>query len=191
MNVREKLEKFYELRDEILVYGRTLGKLDFDMQCNAPADGLERAGKDMAILGKRYFELEHSEEYVTLLCELYEEREALELTEKVCIERYYDEYEKKKNFTPEFAYELDSASHEAFAKWINAKEKADFSLYRDCMEKLIVLSRKAIELRDKRGDTIYDDCLSDYEKGGSIDQKYSRCGKHHCHQRIQFHQRYR
>ena len=39
--------------DEVEVYGRAIGKVDFDMQCVAPPEGLEQAGEDEAVLGKR------------------------------------------------------------------------------------------------------------------------------------------
>ena len=51
MTNTEKTERLYALLDEIEAYGRTLGKLNFDMQCCAPEDGMEQAGKDMAIVG--------------------------------------------------------------------------------------------------------------------------------------------
>ena len=51
MTNTEKTERLYALLDEIEAYGRTLGKLNFDMQCCAPEDGMEQAGKDMALVG--------------------------------------------------------------------------------------------------------------------------------------------
>ena len=45
--------------DEVEVYGRAIGKVDFDMQCVAPPEGRERAGMDEAVLGKRIHALLH------------------------------------------------------------------------------------------------------------------------------------
>ena len=170
MTNKEKLQKLYAVLDEAEIYARTLGKLNFDMQCCAPEEGMDRAGKDIAALGQKYFELTHSPEFTSLLCELHEDAEGLSDLEKASVERYFEDYEKTKNFTPEFAYELSAAENEAFAKWLTAKEQKDFSMYRDSMAKLIELSRKAVSLRDKKEGTTYDALLSDYEKGGSIAQ---------------------
>ena len=43
MTNTEKTERLYALLDEIEAYGRTLGKLNFDMQCCAPPEGMDRA----------------------------------------------------------------------------------------------------------------------------------------------------
>ena len=51
MTNQQKLKKLYALLDEIEAYGRCLGKVNFDMECCAPEEGIEKAGEDMAILG--------------------------------------------------------------------------------------------------------------------------------------------
>ena len=70
MTNRQKLKKLFARLDEIDAYGRSLGKLNFDMSCCAPEEGLELAGEDMALLGKQYFKLTHSKGYEKLLREL-------------------------------------------------------------------------------------------------------------------------
>ena len=50
------LEKWNELSDrlsELEAYFRVIGKVNFDMECCAPPEGMERAGEDMAVLGKQ------------------------------------------------------------------------------------------------------------------------------------------
>ena len=48
MTNKEKIAKLYEFLDEADVYGRAIGKIDFDMQTVAPEEGLDRAGEDEA-----------------------------------------------------------------------------------------------------------------------------------------------
>ena len=59
MTNQQKLKKLFERLDEIEAYGRSIGKLSFDMECCAPEEGLELAGEDMAILGKRIHSSRH------------------------------------------------------------------------------------------------------------------------------------
>ena len=59
--------------DEAEVYGRAIGKVDFDLQCVAPPEGRERAGMDEAVLGKRIHALLHSKRYEKLVCSLFED----------------------------------------------------------------------------------------------------------------------
>ncbi len=72
MTDRETCRLLFEKLDEIEAYRRCIGKVQFDMECCAPQEGLERAGEDMAILGKRVFALTHDPEYVGLLTALHE-----------------------------------------------------------------------------------------------------------------------
>ena len=44
MTNQQKFDRLRKLLDEASVYARAVGKLDFDMQCCAPKDGMEQAG---------------------------------------------------------------------------------------------------------------------------------------------------
>ena len=90
MTNTEKLNKLFEILNEAKAYRRSIGKLEFDLQCCAPSDGMEQAGEDMAILGKKYFELTHSDEYAKLLGELYENPQGLTPVQKRAVECLFD-----------------------------------------------------------------------------------------------------
>lgn len=170
MTDREKCKLLFEKLDEIEAYGRCIGKVQFDMECCAPEEGLERAGEDMAILGKRVFALTHDPEYVGLLTELHENHEGLTPVQSSAVEHLWEDYAKAKNFTPEFAYRRDLTAKKAYGDWLKAKQAKDFSLYRDSMAALIDNTRQAVALRDEKKATVYDTLLDDFEKGGSIAQ---------------------
>ena len=59
MTNSEKLKELFERLDEIEAYSRCLGKVQFDMECCAPEEGIEQAGADMSILGKYLYTLTH------------------------------------------------------------------------------------------------------------------------------------
>lgn len=170
MNNKEKLEKLFSLLDEIDAYNRCIGKMQFDMECCAPEDGIEQAGEDMAVIGKRVHELTHSEEYQSLICELYENSEGLNEIQKKAIEHLYDDYARNKNISAELSFEIDSAYNKAYGDWLKAKKAKDFSLFNASFKKLIEYANKTVELRDEKKETVYDTLLDDYEKGGSIAQ---------------------
>ncbi len=164
MTNTEKLQQLYKILDERDAYARTLGKLNFDMQCCAPKNGMAQAGADMALLGQHLHELTHSDEYTSLVLSLREDSEGLTFVQKKLIERLYDSYRKAKNISPEFAYEMSLAENQAYAEWLKAKEAKDFSLYRDSFAKMIDCARRAIDLREGRCGSYYEECLDDYEK---------------------------
>ena len=168
MNNNEKIKALFKRLDEIEAYDRCIGKVQFDMECCAPAEGLEQAGEDMALLGKRVFELTHDDEYVRLLSELHADGDGLTELQKAAVRNLYEDYAREKNMTPAFAYEMDLAMRKAYGDWLKAKKEQNFALFRDSFASLIGFSRKAVELRDEKKATVYDTLLDDYEKGGSI-----------------------
>lgn len=170
MTNTEKLEKLFEILNEAKAYRRAIGKLEFDLQCCAPADGMDKAGEDMAILGKKYFELTHSDEYSSLLSELKESSEGLTPVQERAIECLFDSYEKTKNISPELSFEIETAMNKAYGKWLSAKETKDFSLFKDSLSDIVKYTRKTAELQDKDYGTYYNACLDDYEKGGTEQQ---------------------
>ena len=170
MTNREKYTRLSELLDEIEAYLRCLGKVQFDMECCAPEEGIAQAGEDMALVGKHVFALSHSPELQTLLCELHEDSEGLTALERKTVEYEYRDYCRTKNFTPEFAFENDKVHSAAYGAWLSAKQKNDFSLFRDSLAAVIDIERRAILLRDEQKETVYDSMLDDFEEGGSIAQ---------------------
>jgi Zn-dependent M32 family carboxypeptidase len=170
MDHSQQMNKLYQKLEQIEVYQRTLGKLQFDLECCAPPMGMAQAGADMAVVGQQLFALEHEKELEELICRLHQDSAQLAPVEQKLVEHLYDQYRKIKNFTPEFAYEMDKISAQAYGDWLAAKKASDFSLYQPTLEKLIALTRQAIDLRDEKPASYYDACLDDYEKGGSIAQ---------------------
>ncbi len=166
----EKRDRLFEILTELDVYGRTLGKLSFDLECCAPKEGMDLAGEDMAFLGKRVYELRHSEEYVRLVTELHEDAEGLTDLEKKAVQYLWEDFEKEKNFTAEFSYESDLAFSRAYPAWLSAKANASWAEYQPAFASVVDFTKKAIDLRDEKKATYYDTCLDDFEKGGSCEQ---------------------
>ena len=166
----QKWKQLTGLLEEIESYSRCIGKVQFDMECCAPEEGLVQAGEDMAILGKRVYAMTHAKKYVALLCALHENSDGLTAVQKRAIAKLYEDYSKTKNFTAKFNYEMDCALNRAYGDWLAAKKAQDFSLFRDSFAAVVDFERRAISLRDEKYPTPYDACLNDYEEGGSIAQ---------------------
>ena len=106
MTNTERLKKLFARLDEIDAYVRVLGKVNFDMECCAPPEGMEKAGEDMAILGKQIYAMTHDPEYVQLLCELHADPEGLTPVQRKAVEHLYDDYAKIKNISPELNFDM-------------------------------------------------------------------------------------
>ena len=170
MTNQQKLKKLFARLDEIDAYGRSIGKLSFDMECCAPEEGIARAGEDMAVLGKQIHKLTHDKRFEALIEELHADSEGLTAVQKKAVEHLYAGYARSKNISAKLSYEMDLASNKAYGDWLRAKKSSDFSLFRDSLEALIRYTRIGIDLRDEKKATYYDTCLDDIEKGGSIAQ---------------------
>ncbi len=170
MTNQRKWKELSRRLDEIEAYGRCLGKVNFDMECCAPEEGIEKAGEDMAILGKRLYQMTHAKTFEKLVCELHADGEGLTPVQKKAVEHLYDDYARFKNISAALDYEMDLANNKAYGAWLKAKKANDFSLFRDSFADLIRYTRIAVELRDEKKATVYDTCLDDIEKGGSIEQ---------------------
>ena len=170
MTNQQKWKALSRRLDEIEAYGRCVGKLGFDMECCAPEEGIEQAGEDMALLGKRLYRLTHTPGYVRLLEELHADGEGLTPVQKKAVEHLYDHYARTKNISAKLDYEMDLASNTAYGAWLKAKKANDFSLFRDALVELIRYQRLAVELRDEKKATVYDSCLDDMEKGSGTAQ---------------------
>lgn len=164
------IQQLFDALEEIEAYGRVIGKVSFDMQCCAPPEGLEQAGRDMAIVGKRLYELMHNEAYEKLIVDLYDQRDTLSVPQKALVERLYDGYRKIKNQSAEFSFEMNQAENQAYGQWLCAKQNNDFSAFRDSLATLIDYTRKAVDLREQTYSSYYNACLDDYEKGGNTEQ---------------------
>ena len=170
MTNQQKWKQLSKRLDEIEAYGRCLGKVNFDMECCAPEEGIERAGEDMALVGKRLYALTHAKAFEKLVCELHADSEGLTPVQKKAVEHLYDDWAKEKNISAKLDYEIDLANNRAYGDWLKAKKQNDFSLFRDSFADLVKYTRMAIDLRDEKKATYYDTCLDDIEKGGSIAQ---------------------
>lgn len=170
MTNQEKTARLYEISQEVFAYSRAIGKLQYDLSCSCPPEGMEIAGRDMALLGKHVFALLHSEETIGLICQLHEDSEGLEPLQKKFVEYLYIDYLKTKNYTPEFSYAYDCARSDAYGKWLTAKKASDFSLFRDSLADVIRYTRLAVESRDNHPAQLYDACLDDFERGSSMEK---------------------
>ncbi len=167
MTNSERLQALFAHLDEIEAYFRVLGKVNFDMSCCAPPEGMAKAGEDMAILGKQVYALTHDPAYIELLTALHEDGEGLTPVQKKAVEHLYERWAREKNISPELSFEMDMAASHSYSDWLEAKQAADFSKFRDSLEALIRYQRMQIDLRDAHPAGYYNTCLDDNEKGGS------------------------
>ena len=167
MTNRAKLKQLFQILDQAEAFIRTAGKLQFDQQCCAPEEGMERAGEDIALVENMVHKLTHSKKYARLLTELHDDPEGLTDLERHAVDRRYEDWCKTKNISADFAYQMDSAMARAYGAWLTAKKADDYAQFKGSLAEIVDFTRRAIALRDERPEKPYDACLDDYEKGGN------------------------
>ena len=86
MTNQQKYKQLHKILDDAAVYARTIGKMDFDIQCCAPEEGLPQAGEDIAVLSQQYFKLTHSKKFERLVTELAADHEGLTPVQQKVVE---------------------------------------------------------------------------------------------------------
>ena len=170
MTNEQKWKKLSARLEEIDAYKRTLGKLQFDMECCAPEEGLAQAGEDMSQIGRQLHKLTHAKAYQELIVQLHADSEGLTPVQKRAVELLYRDYARTKNIPASLAYQADRIQNRAYGDWLAAKKNSDFSRFRDSFAAQVENTRKLIDLRDRKYGSYYSACLDDTEPGGSEEQ---------------------
>ena len=164
--MQEKLALFKEKMALIRKYSHALGILSFDFETIAPEQSREQEAEVMDFFSNELFKIANSDEMKSLIVELYEGRASIEDPLDVAlVEKWYDQYQKLKNITPEMDLKMNQVRSKAYTAWLKAKQSADYSLFRDVFAEVVDIQRQAIALRDNKLPDYYDNCLDDCEKG--------------------------
>ena len=170
MTNQQRWKKLSDRLDEIAAYERSLGKLEFDMSCCAPPEGIAQAGEDMSQLGRQLYKLTHDRRYRELLEALHADGEGLDEVQKCVVEQLWRAYERSKNVSAGLSYRMDRVANRAYGDWLAAKQASDFSLFRDSFAALVENTRTLVSLRERSYPSPYDACLDDTEPGSGISQ---------------------
>ncbi len=162
----EQLEQLKQRLGEVDDLGRAASVLSWDQQVNMPPGGNEGRGQQFATLSKLVQEKFTSDEVGRLLEDLKQEFEGADpdSDEAALIRVTSRNYEKAKRVPPEFIREQAVVSSQAFQGWMEARGKADFSIFRPHLEKVVDLVQQYIAFFPP-GDHPYDTLLDNYEPG--------------------------
>ncbi|MCI8327651.1 MAG: carboxypeptidase M32 [Lachnospiraceae bacterium] len=163
-------ERFLTHVKKIDTCTRIWKRLDFDRQCCAPKSGLACCGEDAAQIFGRIHELRCDPGFLEIMKRCLQHSKQLTSTELLSVRYQYELYEREKNNTVEFTRELSGITGAAFDGWVQAKEKDNYNLFAPHLKKVIEVFQRSIRNRDKEYAYIYDACLSDYERGSTVER---------------------
>lgn len=167
--MEEQLKKSLELVKETLrkaeVYYHAANIISYDQETICPPKAMEEQGEVGAFLGNEAFKLTKDEAFIEAAETLYNQKEALEPLDAEMVTHLHRDYVKTKNITPDMNYEASLIGNKAYVDWLEAKQKADFSIFAPSLLAVRDVNAKFIRLRDQHSKDIYDDMLDDFERG--------------------------
>ncbi len=164
--MNSKLERLYALLRQCEYRNHAIQILNYDMETQASEGGMEDDGRDISYLSEEIFRIHSSEEFRTLVEDLYLEKESFDFWNQRLLTLLKREIDHEKNITPEFDKERTELFNKAYITWIKAKEKNDYSLFEDCLKKIVASERKYAALQDGHQEgRLYDVLLNQYEEG--------------------------
>jgi carboxypeptidase Taq len=162
----KKLEKLKEKLGEVDDISHAASVLSWDQQVNMPPSGNEARGQQMATLSKIAQEKFISSEVGRLIDDLKHEFAGADpdSDEAALLRVAARNYDKARRVPPAFIREQAIVSSKAFEAWMEARSKADFSIFQPHLERVVELVQQYISFFPP-ADHPYDTLLDDYEPG--------------------------
>ena len=160
----EKLEQLKERLGEIADIGYAASVLSWDQQVNMPPAGNDARGQQLATLSKIAQEKFITDEVGRLIEDLTQELNGADTDDAALVRVAARNYEKARRVPPSFIAEQAIVTSKAFEAWMEARVKADFSIFQPHLEKVVELVHKYISFFPP-ADHPYDTLLDDYERG--------------------------
>jgi len=160
------------------LYGHACHVLEFDKETICPPKAMEEQGEVTAFLSNKAFTLIKRPEFIKAAEYLYAHRDNLVNLDRVLVESLHRDYLRSKNITPEMNHEFTLVFNRAFVHWLDAKKKADFSLFAPSLREVRDVNLKQISLREEACPVPYDNLLDTYERGitcADLDECFGKC----------------
>ena len=161
--------EFLEYVKKMSAYNEALSLIFWDMRTGAPKKGIEQRSEVVGMISQEVFQMSVSEEMKTYI-ETLEKVESLSEITKKTVEECKKDYELNTKIPKEEYKEYVILQSKAESVWEEAKEKADFEMFRPYLEKLVEFNKKFIGYwgPPKEGGNKYDILLDQFEPGVTV-----------------------
>ena len=119
--------------------------LSWDQETKMPKNGNKFRAQQLSTLAKIRFELFTNNKYGELLEKLFNDN-SLSIDEKRNVTLSRKDYLKRKKYSTQFIGRESELISTAFSDWRIAKEKNDFKLFKNSLEKLVELRKEECEI---------------------------------------------
>ncbi|MBW3113265.1 MULTISPECIES: carboxypeptidase M32 [Bacillaceae] len=166
-SVTETINQFNDYVKKMSAYNEALGLMFWDLRTGAPKNGVEQRSEVIGMLSSELFEMSTSSEMAAYLAKLSPEMDQLdEMTQKL-LEECQKEYDRNKKIPASEYREYVVLQSKAEGVWEEAKEKADFDMFKPYLEKLVAFTKRFIDYWGYE-ENKYDTLLDMYEPGVTV-----------------------
>ncbi|HTP03506.1 MAG TPA: carboxypeptidase M32 [Anaerolineales bacterium] len=161
-----KLDRLKEIMAEVADVHSATALLSWDQQTYMPAGGNEARGHHLATLSRIRHELAASDEVGKLIADLKQELAGQDESsdDAATLRVAARDYHKESRVPADFIVEQTIETSRAFEAWHAARARADFSIFRPHLERVVELARRYVTFFPP-ADHPYDVLLDDYEPG--------------------------
>lgn len=166
--VTEKLAYVNKILQKAECYQHAAVVLEYDKETICPPLGMEEQGEVSASMMSQAYSLQKRRKYVEAIEYLYLHRQELDEFDQAMVKAAYINQQKNKNITTAMNHKFALIYNKAFVNWLNAKQKADFSIFEPSLREVREMECHKIALRDDRSPDLYENLLDDYERGMTV-----------------------
>jgi len=167
MKIESDLSLIRRYQKELFLLGQTNALLGWDEQTYMPKKAAKSRAEQHAFLKTLIHEKLTSEEFFNAIKRLNQEK--LEKREEIIVKKLYKEISKSKKLPAKFVEELARETSTAFNKWIEAREKSDFSIFEPYLKKVVELKRQQTKYYDFPGHP-YNSLIDNFEEGMTMEK---------------------
>lgn len=166
----QKIEaEFLQYVNKMTAYNEALNLIFWDMRTGAPKKGIEQRSEVVGMISQEVFQMSISDEMANFISSLENVEGLSEITKKA-VEECKMDYDRNTKIPKEEYKAYVILQSKAESVWEEAKDKADFEMFRPYLEKLVEFNKKFIGYWGpvKEGGNNYDILLDEYEPGMTV-----------------------
>ncbi len=163
------MNKVDDLRVRLLTIaqlGSALGLLGWDQEVNLPPKAHTWRGEVEALLAGEVHRRATAPEFVALVEQLADKSvfNKLNAGQQVIVRETMRDVRRAQKIPAQFVEKMARLTTKAFAAWVEARQKSDFSKFKPLLDEIIKLKRQQAELLGYK-DSPYDALIEDFEPG--------------------------
>ena len=165
MKKNELIKKYREYKQLIESYYMALSLWNYDNTTIAPKKSLIEKSKYQSLLSMEVYKIITSPDYIETVDGLFEIKDTLPNDLKRAIFLEKRNMEHLKSIPSELYQEYSELANVSYSKWLEAKEKSDFSIFAPSFKRVIEIQKEFAKCYGLINNNVYDTLLNEYEEG--------------------------